>query len=172
MNIRYVFMLSFLCRHDWSVDSGDACKGGRHFLFFFTVFVAACSCLAVYVAVFCCVPQSTSIQVSSHCYQCNASWYTGNKQVHEDLGVSFLYRPHQISERFDSKLADVGNHLVTEFGRYLRWPSVDPSPLKPGDRDRQLVGLPVICGYFDTLIRAQLALFDYTEVSLRAFPQL
>ena len=52
-----------------------------------------------------------------------------------------------VSERFDSKLADGGNRLVTQIGKYLYWRSVEPGPLKQGDRDGQLVmatrkGLP------------------------------
>ena len=34
------------------------------------------------------------------------------------------------SKRFDSKLAELGSPLVTQLGRYLRWPSVDPGPIK------------------------------------------
>jgi len=36
------------------------------------------------------------------------------------FGSCILCRPHQISERFDSKLADVGNPLVRQLVRYLR----------------------------------------------------
>ena len=49
-----------------------------------------------------------------------------------------LLRPYQISERFDSKFTEVGNPLVEQLGRHLRWPSVDPRPLIQGNRDRQL----------------------------------
>jgi len=31
------------------------------------------------------------------------------------MWVFIVYRPHQISESFDSKLADVGNPLVTQL---------------------------------------------------------
>ena len=31
-----------------------------------------------------------------------------------------------LTANFDSKLADVGNPLVRQLGRYLRWPRVDP----------------------------------------------
>ena len=51
----------------------------------------------------------------------------------------FLYRPRQISEKFNSELADVGNPLVTQLGRYLLWPGVDPGPLKQVGRNRLLV---------------------------------
>jgi hypothetical protein len=43
------------------------------------------------------------------------------------------------AERFDPNFVDVGNPLVTQLGRYLRWPSVDQGPLKQADRDRQHV---------------------------------
>jgi hypothetical protein len=93
------------------------------------------------------------------------------KQVHEDLEFSLLYQPHQISEKFDSKLADVWSHSVTDFGRYLLWPKVDPGLIKPRNRDRLLVGLPVKCGHVDTLILAQMALFVYPDWGFfRAFP--
>ena len=76
--------------------------------------------------------------MSSHCYHC--TFYGVNKQIHEDLRVRF-FTDHirSLTERFDSKLAYVGNPLVTQLGRYLRWPSVDPGPIRQGDRNRQLV---------------------------------
>ena len=43
-----------------------------------------------------------------------------------------------LTERFDSKLADVGNPLVEQLGRHLRWPSVDLRPLTRGKQDCQL----------------------------------
>ena len=56
-----------------------------------------------------------------------APWYVSNRQIHEDLGVP-LFAGHikALTESFDSKLADVGNPLVRQLGRYLRWPRVDP----------------------------------------------
>jgi hypothetical protein len=50
----------------------------------------------------------------------NAPWYSGNTQIHDDMGSPLLLRPHQISERFDSKLADVGKSLFARLGRHLR----------------------------------------------------
>jgi hypothetical protein len=43
-----------------------------------------------------------------------------NRQIHEDLGVP-LFADHirDLTESFDSKLADVGNPLVRQLGRYL-----------------------------------------------------
>jgi hypothetical protein len=61
------------------------------------------------------------------------------KGIFTMISFPLLYRPHQISERLDTKLSDVGNPLVTQHGRNLRWRSVDPGLLKQGDRDRQLI---------------------------------
>jgi hypothetical protein len=49
-----------------------------------------------------------------------APWYVSNKQIHEDLGVP-LFADHirALTASFDSKLADVGNPLVRQLGRYL-----------------------------------------------------
>ena len=51
----------------------------------------------------------------------NAPWYIGNKQIHDDLGVPY-FSDHirSLPERFDPKLADVGNPLVEQLGRHLR----------------------------------------------------
>jgi len=51
----------------------------------------------------------------------SAPWYVSNRQIHEDLGVP-LFADHirALTASFDSKLADVGNTLVRQFGRYLR----------------------------------------------------
>jgi len=47
--------------------------------------------------------------------------YVSNRQIHEDLGVP-LFADHirAPTARFDSKLADVGNHLVRQLDRYSR----------------------------------------------------
>ena len=49
-----------------------------------------------------------------------APWYVSTKQIHEVLGVP-LFADHirALTESFDSKLADVGNPLVPQVGRYL-----------------------------------------------------
>jgi hypothetical protein len=54
-------------------------------------------------------------------------WYIGNKQIHDDLGVPY-FSDHirHLTERFDSKLADVGNPLVARIG--FRWPRVGRHP--------------------------------------------
>jgi len=50
-----------------------------------------------------------------------APLYVSNRQIHEDLGVP-LFADHirALTASFDSKLADVGNPLVRQLGRYLR----------------------------------------------------
>jgi hypothetical protein len=49
----------------------------------------------------------------------NSPWYIGNKQIHDDLVVPyFADHIRQLTERFDSKLADVGNPLVAQIGRH------------------------------------------------------
>jgi hypothetical protein len=46
--------------------------------------------------------------------------YVSNRQIHEDLGVP-LFADHirALTASFESKLADVGNPLVRQLGRYL-----------------------------------------------------
>jgi hypothetical protein len=42
-----------------------------------------------------------------------ATWYISNVKIHEDLGVLFFAEHvRALTESYDSKLADVGNHLV------------------------------------------------------------
>jgi len=50
-----------------------------------------------------------------------APWYVSNRQIHEDLGIP-LFGDHirALTASFDSKLADVGNPIVRQLGRYLR----------------------------------------------------
>ena len=50
-----------------------------------------------------------------------APWYVSIRQIHEDLGVP-LFADHirTLTVSFDSRLADVGNPLVLQLGRYLR----------------------------------------------------
>ena len=66
--------------------------------------------------------QSKGLRLST-----GAPWYVSNRQIHEDLGVS-LFADHirALTASFDSRLTDVGNPLVRQLGRYLRWPRVDP----------------------------------------------
>jgi len=59
------------------------------------------------------------VQVPLHCYQW--PWYVGNRQIHNDLGVpDFSDHIRSLTERFHSKLADVGNPLATQLDKYLR----------------------------------------------------
>jgi len=62
------------------------------------------------------VLQSKCLRLAS-----GALWYVSNRQIHDDLGVA-LFADHirALIESFDSKLADVGNPLVRQLGRYLR----------------------------------------------------
>jgi hypothetical protein len=47
--------------------------------------------------------------------------YVSNRLIHEDLGVPLLAdHIRALTASFDSKLADVGNPLVRQLGRYLR----------------------------------------------------
>jgi len=56
-----------------------------------------------------------------------APWYVGNRQIHQDLGVPLLAdHIRALTESFDSKLADVGNPLVRQLGRYLNFPKAGP----------------------------------------------
>ena len=50
-----------------------------------------------------------------------APCYVSNMQIHDDLGVP-LFADHirALTASFDSKLADAGNPLVRQLGRYLR----------------------------------------------------
>ena len=50
-----------------------------------------------------------------------APWYVRNRHIHEDLGVPlFANHIRAPTASFDSKLAEVGNPLVRQLGRYLR----------------------------------------------------
>ena len=49
----------------------------------------------------------------------SAPWYVCNRQIHEDLGVPlFVDHIRALTKSFDSKLADVGNTLSRQPGRY------------------------------------------------------
>ena len=64
----------------------------------------------------CKVLQSKCLRIAT-----NAPWYIGNRQIRDDLGITY-FSDHirSLTERFDSKLADVGNPLVLQLGRHLR----------------------------------------------------
>jgi hypothetical protein len=56
----------------------------------------------------------------------NAPWYVSNRQIHENLGIPFFADYIRApTESFDSKLADAGNPLVRQLGRYLWRPRAD-----------------------------------------------
>jgi hypothetical protein len=62
-----------------------------------------------------------------------------NRQIHEDLGVPF-FADHirALTDSFDSKLADAGNPLVRQLGRYLTegWRK-SPKAQAKGDNSQQ-----------------------------------
>ena len=66
------------------------------------------------------------LQSKCLCLATGAPWFVSNRQIHADLGVP-LFADHirALTESFGSKLADVGNPLVRQLGRYLRLPRVD-----------------------------------------------
>ena len=98
-----------------------------------------------------------TIQVPSPSY--GSPWYLSNRQIHEDLGVPlFADRIRALTESFDSKLADAGNPLVRQLGRYLLWPRIGPVARSenrrrrvPADRSRP----PLVDGQVDQTNRAQ-----------------
>ena len=60
------------------------------------------------------------LQFKCLCLATGAPWYVGNRQIHEDLSVP-LFADHMIAltASFKSKLADVGNPMLRQLGRYL-----------------------------------------------------
>jgi hypothetical protein len=48
------------------------------------------------------------------------TWYVSNRQIHDDLGV-LLFADHirVLTASFASRLAEVGNPLVRQLGRYF-----------------------------------------------------
>ena len=69
--------------------------------------------------------KGATIEVSS--LATGAPWYVSNRQIHEDLGVPLLAdHIRALTDSFDSKLADVGNDLVRQLGRYLIFPRAGP----------------------------------------------
>jgi len=50
-----------------------------------------------------------------------APWCVDNRKIHEGLGVPLIAdHVRALTANFYSKLADVGNPLVRQLGRYLR----------------------------------------------------
>jgi len=67
------------------------------------------------------------LQSKCICLATSAPSYVSNRQIHEDLGVPlFVVHIRALTVSFDSILADVGNPLVLQLGRYLRCPRFAP----------------------------------------------
>jgi len=59
-----------------------------------------------------------------------APWYLSKRQIHEEFGVPFFANNiRALTASFDTRLAEVGNSLVRQLGRYLLWPKVGPVAL-------------------------------------------
>jgi hypothetical protein len=74
-----------------------------------------------------------------------APWYISNRQIHEDLGVPFFADQIRVlTESFDSNLADAGNPLVWQLGRYLTegWPKSPEAQAKGCDGEQTGRGCP------------------------------
>jgi len=85
--------------------------------------------------------------------------YLSKRQIHEDLGVPFFANHiRALNECFDSRLADVGNPLVRQIGRYLLWSRVCPVA-RSVNRERQVPAdvsrPPLVGGQFDQTNRAR-----------------
>ena len=114
-----------------------------------------------------------SVQVSSKFYQ-----YTlvhCNRQIHEDLGVPTFANHFRLqTERFDSKLVDVGKPLIRQLSIYICWRSANPGRVKrtKGEQYREsFYGYLPNGGYVDAMNRAQLELSPtLTEVFILIFP--
>jgi hypothetical protein len=70
-----------------------------------------------------------------------AAWYISIRQIREDLGVPF-FADHisSLTESFDSKLADAGNPLVWQLGRYLTEGCPKPPEVQVNGGDGQQTG--------------------------------
>jgi hypothetical protein len=92
----------------------------------------------------------------------DAPWYISNRQIHEDLGVPF-FADHirALTESFDSKLADAGNPLVWQLGRYLTegWPKSPEAQAKGDDGQQTGRGRPWNGHQVDQTNRAQQSSF-------------
>jgi len=92
----------------------------------------------------------------------SAPWYIRNKQIHENFGSSCLYRPHQNSERFDSKVSWCGEPLSYAARQISTLTESWPRSSKAGrSESTTFLGYPQKTTML-TQNRAQLALFDYT----------
>ena len=78
------------------------------------------ACPAWRSAVLCHIQKLQVLQSKCLHLSTGAPWNVSNSQIHEDLGVP-LFADHisALTESFDSKLADAGNRIVRQPGRYL-----------------------------------------------------
>ena len=83
------------------------------------------------------------LQSKCFCVATNGPWCIGNRQSTGDLGVPY-FSDHItfVTERFDSKLAELGNALFEQLGRHLRGPSVGLRPLIRGNQNRLVSWVP------------------------------
>jgi len=69
------------------------------------------------------LPAPISVICRSKCLRLAtcAPWYVSNGQIHEDFCFP-LFADHisALTESFDAMLADLGNPLLRQLGRYLR----------------------------------------------------
>ena len=72
-----------------------------------------------------------------------ATWYVSCRLINEDLGAP-LFADHirALTESFDSNLADVGNPLAWQLGRYVRCSWVYLIPLREKKARQGPVGKP------------------------------
>ena len=77
-----------------------------------------------------------TIQVSFLHYYCPL---VCNRQIHEDLGFPlFPDHPRALTGKFNSKLADMGNRLLRQLGRYAgRGLTPSPNAKSKGGRGQQ-----------------------------------
>jgi hypothetical protein len=85
------------------------------------------------------------LQSKCLCIATSAPWHMSNRQIHEDLGVPF-FADHirALTDSFDSKLADAGNPIVRQLGRYLTegWPKSPKAQAKVDDGQQTGRGRP------------------------------
>ena len=97
----------------------------------------------------------------------NATWWTGNRKIHKDLGVPFFCNHiKSLIKRFNLKVSWCGEPLSSAAWQISTltkcWLSLLKRPT--GDQDRHnLSRLYVKNGHIDKLNHVHLALFDYSE---------
>jgi hypothetical protein len=100
------------------------------------------------------------LQSTCHHIASNAPWYMGNEQVHEDLGVP-IFNDHFrcLTERFDSKLADVENPNLRSSADIYADQAMTWVPYSRVIRINSLSWLTTRGVHVNTLNRNHLALF-------------